>query len=434
VYANKGYINQGVPRLGAQLPTSFSTYKLPRTNPSLGAVVHVDALEPHEAPALTQELLMEVLWTGPKSHGTARVLIDTGCRVALLFRRGLVETLMPAAKPLRFTTASGAGLSGGEKGAILSLDLTISGARGPCFARVSKIFGYEADISGPDMIIGYPLLAQYGLLVDAGASCLRLNPGSSLSPFLPQKRAGVPKSEISRVEILSGEAENQFPESPATHELPSGPMRPPDSPPPPNFTPIPNTAPSSENLHFPPPPAPVQGPAGGQATTPAPLEQSVFLLCLLSQLSSLPALSPSSLSTGLSALPAPQNVGRGLDQGMTPKGPPDSPPIPAYPQLRSEDCMGKQVSPVLATTANAWREETKTNPAGGKPGDDPAGGKPGDASRGGKPEATEMRAISTENPSASCKPITVFEDGLQWEAEVVGVPSAPAIKAVPGAA
>ena len=218
MYANREYIKKCVPRLGGQLPTSFSTYKLPRTNPSLGAVIHVDALEPHESPALTQELLMKVLWTGPKSHGTARVLIDTGCRVALLFRRGLVETLMPAAKPLRFTTASGADLSGGEKGAILSLDLTISGARGPCFARVSKIFGYEADISGPDMIIGYPLLAQFGLLVDAGASCLSLNPGASLSAFLRQNWAGAPKTEVSRVEVLPGVAESQVPESSAAYE------------------------------------------------------------------------------------------------------------------------------------------------------------------------------------------------------------------------
>ena len=57
MYANKEYIKKCVPRLGGQLPTSFSTYKLLRTNPSLGAVVHVDALEPHEAPALTKNSL-----------------------------------------------------------------------------------------------------------------------------------------------------------------------------------------------------------------------------------------------------------------------------------------------------------------------------------------------------------------------------------------
>jgi hypothetical protein len=87
--------------------------------------------------------------------------------------------------------------------------------------------------------------------------------------------------------------------------------------------------------------------------------------------------------------------------------------------------MGKQVSPALATTAHAWRQETTTNPLGATPGDDPLGGTPGDASTGRTPEATEIRDVSTENPSASCKPPMVFEDGLQQDTAVVGVAPIP---------
>ena len=188
-------------------------------------------------------------------------------------------------------------MPGGKAGASLSLDVTVLNERGPHFARLGKVFGYEAEISGPDMIIGYPLLAQYGLLVDAGASCLRLNPGPSLTPFLSQTQAGEARNDVSRVETLPCVAENQFSGSLAPHELPTGPMCPPDSPPPRICTLPPNTAPSSENMSFPPPPAPVQGPEVGHATTTSPLEQSVFLLCLLSQLSSLACSIASTLRT-----------------------------------------------------------------------------------------------------------------------------------------
>ena len=80
---------------------------------------------------------------------------------------------MKASKPLSFTTASGAPMAGGLRGANFKLSVSLMGENGPYPANLGLVWGYEADLAGPDMIIGYPLLSRFGLMVDAGESCLR---------------------------------------------------------------------------------------------------------------------------------------------------------------------------------------------------------------------------------------------------------------------
>jgi len=191
-------------------------------------------------------------------------------------------------------------------------------------------------------MIGYPLLAQYGLLVDAGASCLRLNPGISLPPFLHQIRAGVPKTEVSRVEVLPGVAENQVPESSAAYEWrtaaparlapPAQILRQFQTLPPPAktfaFPPQLIAAPSShflsQRIHAkcgaePSSTRASTGPGRWACNhTCPPLEQSVSLPYLHSPLSSLPSLPPSSLSPGLSAFSPPHDCGAGSGSGNDP--------------------------------------------------------------------------------------------------------------------
>ena len=116
---------------------------------------------------------MKIPWRTAQRGGTATALIDTGCRVGLLARSGLIEAWTPALRPLSFTTASGAHMSGGLRGANFHLTVTLEGENGLFPGRLGCNWGYEADLSGVDMIIGYPLLACFGMIVDAHGHCLR---------------------------------------------------------------------------------------------------------------------------------------------------------------------------------------------------------------------------------------------------------------------
>ena len=239
VYRSRDYLNSHVPAYGP-----CCTWKLLRSleriNKSVGTVVDAECLPPRPSPSLAQELLMSIPWRTVMQEGVARVLIDTGCRVALLVRSGLISKWKDASRPLSFTTASGAPMPGGLRGAMFHLTLSVQGEHGPFPARLTPVWGYEAALEGPDMIVGYPLLSLFGLMIDARANCLRLGDGSTTIFKDPPPPPTVEKlSDSSGLSFFSVSVDRKAPQAlavaarlgdPAGRELPSGPTTAGDTP------------------------------------------------------------------------------------------------------------------------------------------------------------------------------------------------------------
>ena len=184
---------------------------------------------------------MSIPWRTVTQEGVARVLIDTGCRVALLVRSGLISKWKDASRPLSFTTASGAPMPGGLRGAMFHLTLSVQGEHGPFPARLTPVWGYEAALEGPDMIVGYPLLSLFGLMIDARANCLRLGDGCTTIFKDPPPPTTVEKlSDSSGLSFFSVSVDRKAPQAlavaarlgdPAGRKLPSGPTTAGDPPP-----------------------------------------------------------------------------------------------------------------------------------------------------------------------------------------------------------
>ena len=109
-------------------------------------------------------------------------LIDTGCAVPIVFRKGLFAdtVLEKASKPIRLLTASGEQLSGGTEGVHLQVTLPVRDFENKRFrAKCGTVWGVEAALSGYDVIVGHPFLALFQLLVDPAHECLRNLPSDA---------------------------------------------------------------------------------------------------------------------------------------------------------------------------------------------------------------------------------------------------------------
>ena len=84
------------------------------------------------------------------------VLVDTGSRIPIVFRRGLVPSgvLKTASFPVKFKTADGNLMTGGTHGLLLELRLPVVSLERLITARTIPLFAYEADIHGVDVIVG----------------------------------------------------------------------------------------------------------------------------------------------------------------------------------------------------------------------------------------------------------------------------------------
>ena len=98
-----------------------------------------------------------------------RVLVDTGAKIPLAFRQGLFaqKYLRKANFPVRFTTADGQHMNGGNYGLFIELMLPIWREGRLINAQTCSLFAYEADIHGVDIIMGYPFLKVFNICVDA---------------------------------------------------------------------------------------------------------------------------------------------------------------------------------------------------------------------------------------------------------------------------
>ncbi|EPS64364.1 hypothetical protein M569_10417, partial [Genlisea aurea] len=102
-------------------------------------------------------------------------LIDTGCRIPVVFRTGLcpVSLLSTAPRGINIVTADGSKMAGGQMGSKLILRIPTKVMAGACeFVTVDGQWGYEANITN-DFIFGYPFLRQQLFAVDCVESCLR---------------------------------------------------------------------------------------------------------------------------------------------------------------------------------------------------------------------------------------------------------------------
>ena len=106
----------------------------------------------------------------------ARMMIDTGCQVSIVFRKGLIEGkyLVKALQPVSILTASGSNLTGGQKGCYLSVVIPICDeATGSTrMVHCAPSWAYEAAIKGNDLIIGYPFLKTFRFIIDCSSDML----------------------------------------------------------------------------------------------------------------------------------------------------------------------------------------------------------------------------------------------------------------------
>ena len=123
-------------------------------------------------------------------------LADTGCRIPILFRRGLIpdNLLQNAVKPIKLVTADSTPMLGGDRGCeiLLTFPVGFENNRTEIF-RCPPCWAYESAIQGSDIILGYPFLKYFRLMVDCHGDILRNTSSSttrtrSISPSGPSTR------------------------------------------------------------------------------------------------------------------------------------------------------------------------------------------------------------------------------------------------------
>ena len=114
------------------------------------------------------ELVIQVLLEEGGRQHTVRTLVDTGAKVPLIVRGGLLTKTTPSPTPLRLVTADGTPMMGGATGCMASLKIPIAVPSRKKTSTTSVQFSdqwvYEAGITGVDLIIGFPFLCAMRLV------------------------------------------------------------------------------------------------------------------------------------------------------------------------------------------------------------------------------------------------------------------------------
>ena len=108
------------------------------------------------------ELVFNVLIEHEGKSHTARTLVDTGAKVTLIVKTGVLTKTVMATHPLNLITADGSPMKGGNVGAFVDLKIPIhvpsKKKMDPSSIVCKRQWVYEAEIAGVDLIIGYPFL------------------------------------------------------------------------------------------------------------------------------------------------------------------------------------------------------------------------------------------------------------------------------------
>ena len=125
------------------------------------------------AEKISAELVIDsfIFVGSPGNFVRAKILVDSGSRVPILFRRNFIQNLQPAKNPIKMCTVSHQPLPGGSMGAVFSMALPIA-LPDPTGKLVEQKFGlqewgYEGAIGGRglDILLGYPILVRYGIAI-----------------------------------------------------------------------------------------------------------------------------------------------------------------------------------------------------------------------------------------------------------------------------
>ena len=107
----------------------------------------------------------------------ARILIDTGAKIPLVFRKDLFPRtcLRKARLPVVFSTVNGDIMEGGTHGLFLEFWLPVYKKGQLITARTCSLFACEANVQNVDIIMGYPFLKAFDLNVDIQHDCLTID-------------------------------------------------------------------------------------------------------------------------------------------------------------------------------------------------------------------------------------------------------------------
>ena len=124
-----------------------------------------------------------------------RCLFDSGARIPLTIRHGVFpeEKLKSARYPVQFCTVNGKPMRGGDSGLFASLRLPIC-VKGDMFifVKTMALFAYTADLHDIDIIVGYPFLKAFNLLIDCAQDRLRIG----LDPITGAKSPDIVISQV----------------------------------------------------------------------------------------------------------------------------------------------------------------------------------------------------------------------------------------------
>ena len=118
-----------------------------------------EILKPHHDWRIsTRELVLQVKAKSKAGSVPARVLVDTGAKIPLVFRRDLFPRtcLKKARQPVVFSTVNGDIMEGGTHGLFLEFWLPVYKKGRLITARTCSLFAYEANVQNVDIIMGYP--------------------------------------------------------------------------------------------------------------------------------------------------------------------------------------------------------------------------------------------------------------------------------------
>ena len=112
-----------------------------------------------------------VFWCGTTQRVLA--LIDTGCSIFAAAPRKIFPagTLERARQPLRFSSVTAGGVSGGTEGATLMVTMPLCDTLGGLQCHCPGVFVYQAGVSN-DLILGWPFLVAYELMPCRLESCI----------------------------------------------------------------------------------------------------------------------------------------------------------------------------------------------------------------------------------------------------------------------
>ncbi len=124
------------------------------------------------------ELIVQAKLSVQKFSCPVRILVDTGCRISVLFRQKLIppQLLEKSKRPIKITTADNTPMVGGSMGCFLNIFIPIvprNFAAPPTPLNFPQVWGYEAKNVGSDVIIGYPFLHHHKLIVDCPSHSLQ---------------------------------------------------------------------------------------------------------------------------------------------------------------------------------------------------------------------------------------------------------------------